>query len=516
MQDTDHDKSPEEAPEAASAQEAAAAAEAIQAALSGRRPADARARATAALERYGPDPLLYTLLGRAHVAENEDDHDDAAERAYRRGLDAFPDDLGLLTAYAELCLESDALDRPGRHARGPVLAARITELAPGSPQAVHVDRHARGEIMVLPGSGALPKATAAHIQRHDVRAALADAPDLAEAARLAEEQAAEYPYDERLAVRAETLTALARPGRRLFLAHVRAPLATLLTVTAIAATLTITRAAFHLSGWMSVIAFLLYVPGMALRSLERGAHTRGVDRLLAPPDAANPPESPLPPPPAFGSRQLAVNLAVLTVIACAAASPLLWPSSPASTDYPRYTATPPPTLLGAPLLTAVDVADEGTLAMWTETFGGSFSYAYGTAQQLADNGDQPFAFVYGGLGDLRDAPSDLVKGYEQGLADSESTIDAIWDAPPGARGGRLRCVSYATDLEDAGAHTACSWADRGSLGAVVMNKPGLDHDTAAETARTTRDAILHEDTSGTTEASAPTPVRTGPTVRGDA
>lgn len=125
-----------------------------------------------------------------------------------------------------------------------------------------------------------------------------------------------------------------------------------------------------------------------------------------------------------------MNLAVLTVIVCAAASPLLWPSSPESTDYPRYTATPPPTLLGAPLLTAMDGADEGTLAMWTETFGDSFSYAYGTAQQLTDNGDQPFAFVYGGLGDLRDAPSDLVRGYEQGLADSESTIDAIWDAPP--------------------------------------------------------------------------------------
>lgn len=505
MQDTEYDKSPD------------AATAAAQAALSGGRPADARAQATAALERYGPDPALYTLLGRAHVAENEDDHDDEAERVYRRGLEAFPDHLDLLAAYAGLCLESDALDHPGRHARGPVLAARIVELAPGSPQALHVEGHARGEIMVvLPGSGALPKATAAHIQRHDVRAALADAPDLAEAARLAEEQAAEYPYDERLAVRAETLTALTRPGRRLFLTHVRAPLATLLTVTAIAATLTVTRAAFHLPGWVSLIAVLLYVPGMALRTLERHAQARGAARLLAPPDAANPPAGPLPPPPAFGSRQLAVNLGVLVIVLCSAASPLLWPSPPENTDYPRYTATAPATVLGAPLLTAVDGSDEGTLALWTEAFGDSFSYVYGTVQQPADNGAQPVAFVYGGLGDLRDAPSDLVKGYELGLADSDSTIDEIWDAPPGVRGGRLRCVSYATDPEDKGAHTACSWADRGSLGIVVMNKPGLDHGTAAETARTTRDAILHEDTSGTTEASAPTPARSGPAVRGDA
>ncbi|MFI6946975.1 hypothetical protein [Streptomyces sp. NPDC050422] len=398
MQDTEHDTSPEEAPEA----EAAAATAAARAALTGGRPADARARATAALERYGPDPVLYTLLGRAHVAENEDDHDDAAERTYRRGLEAFPDDLDLLTSYAELCLESDALDRPGRNARGPVLAARIIELAPDSPQALHVGRHARGEIMVLPGSGALPKATAAHIQRHDVRAALADAPDLAQAARLAEEQAAQYPYDRRLAIRAETLTALTRPGRGLLLTHVRAPLATLLTVTAIAATLTITRAAFHLPSWVAVIAVLLFVPGMALRSLERHAHARGLARLLTPPDEADLPESPLPPPPAISSRRVAVNLAVLCVLLCSAASPLLWPS-PQNTDYPRYTVTRPAEVLGAPLLSAMDGTDEGTLALWTETFGNSFSYLYGTTDQMADYGAEPAVYVFGGIGDLHDA-----------------------------------------------------------------------------------------------------------------
>nr|WSW68579.1 hypothetical protein OG461_21550 [Streptomyces sp. NBC_00995] len=498
MQDTEHDMSPEEATAAA------------QAALHGGTPADARAQATSALERHGPDPELYTLLGRAHAAENEDDHDDEAERVYRQGLEAFPDHLDLLAAYAELCLESDALDRPGRHARGPALVARIVELAPGSRQALHVDRHARGELMVLPGAGPLPTATAAHIQRHDVRAALADAPDLDEAARLAEEQAARYPYDARLAVRAETLTALTRPGRRLFLAHVRAPLASLLIVTAIAATLTITRAAFHLPGWMSLIAVLLYGPGLALISLERHAHARGLARLLPPPDEADLPESPLPPPPPVSSRQFAVNLAVLCVMVCSAASPLLWPSPPEDTDYPRYTVTPPATLLGAPLFTA---ADADTLALGTETFGDSFSYVYGTAEDLSGFGGQPVAFVFGGTGDLRDATANAVKVYQQGLAESESTINATWDARPGDRGGRLHCVSYATDLEAEGAHTACSWADRGSLGTVVMNKPGLDHDTAAETARTTRDAILHEDTSGTARASAPTPAGTGPTVR---
>lgn len=495
MQGTEHDTSSEEA----TAAKAAAATGAVHAALTGGRPADARARATAALERHGPDPTLYVLLGQAHAAENEDDHDDEAERTYRRGLEAFPDDLNLLAAYAELCLESDAVDHPGRNARGPVLTARLQELAPDSPQALHVGRHARGE---TPASGVLSKAAAAHIQRHDVRAALAAAPRLAEAARLAEEQALAYPYDQRLAIRAETLTELDRPGRRLLLAHVRAPLATLLTVTVIASTLTIARAALHLPGWVSTLAVLLFVPGLALVSLERHAQTRGLARLRTPPDDAGLPESPLPPPPPISSRQVAVNLAVLCVLLCSAASPLLWPS-PGNKDYPRYAPTAPATLLGAPLLSATDGTGQGTPAMWTETFDNSFLYLYGTPDRMTDDGAGPSAYVFGGIGDLHDAPADLIEGYEGGLAGTESTIDATWDAPPGARGGRLHCVSYATESENAGAHTACTWLDRGSLGIVVMNEPGLAHETAAETARTTRDAILQEDGSGGTEASVP-------------
>lgn len=333
------------------------------------------------------------------------------------------------------------------------------------------------------------RATAAHTQRHDVRAALAAAPNLAEAARLAEEQALEYPYDQRLATRAETLTDLNRPGRHLLLAHVRAPLATLLTVTAIASALTITRAALHLPDWVSAIAVLLFVPELALISLERRAQARGLARLQSPPDETDLPKSPLPPPPALTSRQVAVQLAVLCVLLCSAASPLLWPS-PENSDYPRYTPTAPATLLGAPLLSATDGTGQGTPAMWTETFDNSFLYLYGTPDRMTDDGAEPSAYVFGGIGDLHDAPADLIEGYEGGLAGTESTIDATWDAPPGARGGRLHCVSYATESEDAGAHSACTWLDRGSLGVVVMNEPGLDHDTAAETARSTRDVIL--------------------------
>ncbi|WUW23412.1 hypothetical protein OG521_22565 [Streptomyces sp. NBC_01463] len=499
MQDTEEDTSP------------AAATAAAQAALNGGRPADARAHAAAALERYGPDPALCLLLGRAHVVEDEDDHDDEAERVYRQGLEAFPDDLGLLSAYAELCLASDPLDHPGRHARGPVLANRIIELAPDSPQALHVGRHARGEILVLPDAGNPAPAVIAHIQRHDVRAALAAAPDLADAAWLAGEQAVRRPYDRRLAILAETLAALERPGRRLLLAHVRAPLPTLLTVAVLAATLTASRAAYHLPAWVALIAVLLFVPGAMLRRLERHARARGLARLLTPPDGAELPDSPLPPPPAFSSRELVVNLAVLVIVVCSAASPLLW-TPPENTDYPHYTATAPDTLLGAPLLSTPPGGDGAdaepdTVTVIPDDFGpGTFIYVYGTAQQMAASSAEPLAFVFGATGDYHNTPTDAVRAYEQGLSRSESTINDVWDAPPGAHGGRLRCAAYATDAEDKGAHTACTWLDRGSSGTIVLNKAGLDRDTAAAIARTTRDAILQVDTSGTTQAAALTPV----------
>ncbi|MEV0576408.1 hypothetical protein [Streptomyces sp. NPDC050392] len=497
MQDTEEDTSP------------AAATAAAQAALNGGRPADARAHAAAALERYGPDPALCLLLGRAHVVEDEDDHDDEAERVYRQGLEAFPDDLGLLSAYAELCLASDPLDHPGRHARGPVLANRIIELAPDSPQALHVGRHARGEILVLPDAGNPAPAVIAHIQRHDVRAALAAAPDLADAAWLAGEQAVRRPYDRRLAILAETLAALERPGRRLLLAHVRAPLPTLLTVAVLAATLTASRAAYHLPAWVALIAVLLFVPGAMLRRLERHARARGLARLLTPPDGAELPDSPLPPPPAFSSRELVVNLAVLVIVVCSAASPLLW-TPPENTDYPHYTATAPDTLLGAPLLSAqpgVDGVGSDTVSIVPDGFGpGSFIYLYGTPQQMAENSAEPLVLVIGLTADHRNVPADTVRMYEQDLAESESTINDVWDAHPGGHGGRLRCVAYATDTEDKGAHTACSWIDRGSSGTIVLNRAGLDRDSAAAIARTTRDAILQVDTSGTTQAAALTTV----------
>lgn len=492
MQDTEHGSVPE------------TAVVAVRAALSGGRPAEARAQATEALERYGPDPALYTLLGRAHAAEDEDDHDDAAERAYRRGLEAFPDDLGLLTAYAELCLDADPLDRPGRHARGSRLTARITELAPGSPQAAQLDQQARGRIIVLRGPDAPTAALTAHIQRHDVRAALATAPDLPAAAHLAQEEAFRFPYDRRLAIRAETLTALTRPGGRLLLAHVRAPLATLLTVSVVAAVALVTRYAVPLPEWTGLVPLLLFAPGMALRTLEHGARTRALSRLLPPPDDEPLPDSPLPPPPALGLAELGTSLAVFALALGAGFTPLLW-TTPEDPVYPHYTATAPKTFRGAPLLSAlpeVDDVDSDMAAMGTPDIdeGQAFTFIYGTLEETAAN-NGPAAYVMGSTGDWHDAPTNAVKDFQMTLSQSDSTINRVWDPAPGSLGGRMHCVAYATDAEAPGSHVACTWLDRGSMGTVVMNEPALDDDTAAASARALREAILHEQPSDGARAS---------------
>ncbi|MFG3286174.1 hypothetical protein [Streptomyces sp. NPDC048111] len=87
----------------------------------------ARKAARAALYTDGPDPCLYAVLGRAHAAEGAGDHADRAEAVFQEGLAAFPDDLGLLTAYCALCGTDDDAGRTGRV---PELTARIRELTP--------------------------------------------------------------------------------------------------------------------------------------------------------------------------------------------------------------------------------------------------------------------------------------------------------------------------------------------------------------------------------------------------
>ncbi|MCM2413432.1 hypothetical protein [Streptomyces sp. RKAG290] len=481
MQGTDHEHTLEGAKAAA------------HAALQAARPADARARATAALEEFGPDPALHTLLGRAHARENDDDHDDEAERAYRQGLAAFPDDLDLLTAYAELCLESDALDRPGRHSRGPGLADRVSALAPGSPQALHLDRVRMGTGGRPSLAGPIPR-SGARMQRHDVRTSLASAPSTAEAVRLAEEDAQRYPYDLRRVIRAETLTALGRPRRRLLRAHVRTPILSVLVAAALATVALIPRTASPVSVWAAAAALLTIVPHLVVGALESRACIRALARLLPPPAPgdSDPTYSMLPPPPAPGVRDFAVLWTAVTLAVFALVSPLALMDHVRAAP-PHHTASAPATFLGEPLLSArpaMDGVDADLAAVWMPSRAGSFSYAYGTVEHLADNGGLPSTLVFGATGDFHDVPADTADSYERGLAESDSVIDATWDGPTGAP---VHCVSYASGDEEPGAHVACSWSAGDSFGTVVMDGAGLSHDYAVVRTMMAWTEIVHQD-----------------------
>lgn len=496
MHDTGHTNTPDTAqpaePEAAQrSPEAAAALEAVRDALAAKRSGEARERSPAALERYGPDPELYALLGRAHVAEDDDDHDDEAERVYRRGLDAFPDNLVLLAAYAELCRAADGLERPGRAARAARLMARIEELAPGSPEAQQL----RAPVPLWTAQSATPQHSLSHTQRHDVRQALAAAPGLAEATRLAEEEAGQHPHSLRLAIRAETLTAFTRPGRPLLLWLIRAPYLSVLAVLAVGALTLVLDASARWSVWAGAGAVLALVPYRLLTVLESGARIRATDRVLPLPAGAPEPATPLSSPPPPGLRDFAVLGAALTLAVFALVSPVALKSVPAEPkDYPRYTVSPPDEFRGEPLASAVPVVDgvgSDLASLWTETLDveGAFAYLYGDLSVL-ENRSGPDALIFGATGDFRGTPDVALKSYELGLSESDSTINEIWQPDAGPGGGRLRCVSYADDAEAPGAHVACSWVDDGSLGTVVMNER-LDHDAASDAARTARDAVLH-------------------------
>ncbi|MFB6423968.1 hypothetical protein ACFCXC_17705 [Streptomyces microflavus] len=102
--------------------------------------AQVRVAAGQGLAETGPGPVLQRWLGLAHAAEDDDDHDAEAEAVYEEGLRNWPDDLGLLVSYLELCLRSDSWEHPGRQRRAQALKERIAELAPpGTPQAAQVE-----------------------------------------------------------------------------------------------------------------------------------------------------------------------------------------------------------------------------------------------------------------------------------------------------------------------------------------------------------------------------------------
>jgi hypothetical protein len=77
--------------------------------------AQARNTATEALKTDGPSAQLFLVLGQAHPAEDDDDHDDRAEAAYQEGLREFPDGASDCSRRTRscVCAVTTSTARPG-------------------------------------------------------------------------------------------------------------------------------------------------------------------------------------------------------------------------------------------------------------------------------------------------------------------------------------------------------------------------------------------------------------------
>ncbi|MER7678186.1 hypothetical protein [Streptomyces sp. NPDC096934] len=238
--------------------------------------AQVRKVAEEGLEELGPDPVLYRWLGLAHAAEDEDDHDAEAEKAYEAGLAHNPDDLGLLVSYLELCLRADAWTYPGRSRRAASLKDRIAVLAPeGSPEAVQVE-----EALGWAGRGYWQDVREKTATARAERAALTS--HSAEVAQALEQggQAPAHPEDLRAAEVAAALELLAGPWRaplRFMIRHrAAAYVATFVLVF-------VTNKALVLSGTVSysVWGWIWYVPLLLADAKLRQARRLARERVIA-------------------------------------------------------------------------------------------------------------------------------------------------------------------------------------------------------------------------------------------
>ncbi|MBD0741406.1 M48 family metallopeptidase [Streptomyces sp. CBMA152] len=468
-------------------QEAVSAYAAAQTQLRAGRLAQARRTAEEALEADGPAAPLFLVLGQAHVAEDDDDHDDRAEAAYREGLKAFPDDLDLLAAYAELCLRSDYIERPARHRRGPELAAQLRELAPGSRQALRIEQVAAGK-----GRSSVRLPSPGRTQAHDVRLVLAAVGDPAAAAAQARAHAQTRPDDDRLATLAETLDALARPGRAPIRWMVRFPLRTLLIHAVWCIGLLLAVPAFHWDGWLRALAFVAAVPtGLRDILLRRARRRTDPQPLAVATESIDVPGFPvLPPVPAYSRREVTAAGLVLAAVLTASAGSGIW-SYRQYVAYPRYTVAAPDRLRGYERLedTPIQRLLENNLR---ETMAGSgattFTFVYGNSGPKR----QPVlgAALFGAVGDFHEMTSKDLESIQGSLDATGLTTVNTWKADPGRLGGTMRCAAYRALV--GGQFIACTWGDKGSIGTVLSPDAGQGQGAAAELARQVREAVLHQ------------------------
>ncbi|MBB4984019.1 tetratricopeptide repeat protein [Streptomyces nymphaeiformis] len=466
-----------------SEEDAASACAHATALIAAGRLAEAREVAETALETDGPEPTLLLVVARAHMAEDEDDHDDDAERVFRRALDLFPDHVDLLAGYAELCLRSDALDRPGRHARGPVLLERLRELAPDSPQLLR----ATASTSVL-ATAVAKGPSAALVQSLDLLQALTTAASPEAAEKDARRRAALAPYDRRLAVLDATLTALARPGRAPLRLLVRRRPEYLFLAQLTVAVLLLAR---HVLGpfplWVTcAVVVLLQLPLLALRLLLRGARARGGARASGASAAGPAPaEPPLPAVRPYTRRQL-VLIGAGAALAFSAFVTTTVLTHLEDIAYPRYEAAAPYTFRG---MTRTDTGDELDTTAASDPSGrvaAAFTYFY-----TGGSGDGSELAVTASTGDFHDATAAMVYESDTLLSSTPGvgSLDDSWRADAGAYGGWMQCSRYVEYIT--GEHKAiCFWADKGSMGSVSFKASDMSHADVEGLARTTRQTVL--------------------------
>ncbi|MFK3735115.1 hypothetical protein ACI2LJ_33185 [Streptomyces sp. NPDC088090] len=449
------------------------------------RPGEARTAARDALDADGPDAGLFLVLARAHMAEDDDDHDDAAERAFRQGLDAFPDDIALLGGYAELCARTDAFERPGRRARGEEVIARLRELAPHSAELRRAD--AAGTSV---STGSKDAASVRRVQIFDAVAAFAAAPTPAGAAAQTARWAAAAPHDRRLAVLAETTSALAAPGRAwprtlLCRASEYRLLGTALVVLLVVLRVTVLPMPY---GVTVAVLVLLSLPDLALRRLLGRARDRAAARLAdAVPSEADGSQAPapegfgapeLPPVPRFTRRELAFAGAGLALVLIAGGA-----AYASSLAYPRYRVVAHDEFRGA------EGADLGALgtAGSMEGVEDSLLRMYGSGTDTAD-GDQ--LVVFAAAGDFHRVRAQDVSGRYGMLGGLEEATDVRedWSADAGARGGWVQCARI-TDLTGL-RRAVCMWADKGSVGSASFVAEHMGRAEIEELAADVREAFL--------------------------
>ncbi|SEB63370.1 hypothetical protein [Streptomyces sp. TLI_105] len=449
------------------------------------RPAEARATARGALDADGPDAGLLLALAHAHMAEDDDDHDDAAEQVFREGLDAFPDDIGLLAGYAELCARTDALDRPGRHARGPVLLARLRELAPDSPEL----RRSETAGSSVP-TNAKDSVSARRTQSFDAARSFAEAPTPRAAAVQAAQWAAAAPRVLRLAVLAETTDALAAPGRTWSRVLLRRGLEYRFAVGVVTAVLIVLRLTVLPTvpyGVATGVGLLLGLPFLGLRKQLRAARQRAAERMAAavteavPGDEAGaggaevgPPE--LPPVPRVAPREYAFAGAGLALLLTVGVTAYV-----SSLAYPRYDIVAHDTFRG---LKGFDLREE------FDPFGAvpdseleeSAARVYVAEDAAADDAAEYLVAVT--TGDFHEMRESYV--YDGGAVPVETEgigiVHDTWGAGAGPYGGWMRCLRY-TEVTTGTLRAMCVWADKGSMGMVLFTAADKNHDAVEETAR---------------------------------